>query len=580
MTGSSHHPRKNSICGRARHGNPLPPRLRSRLEALFGAPLASVRWHEDGQAEQLGAAAFARGEHLHFARGAFDPETPRGLFVLGHEITHVLQQRQGAGRHGPDAVLEDPDREAEANIAGLLVAAGRPVPGRWAHAAPARGRCQAQCIKLQIDSNAGTIDAAVLAASVDIAISTAVQALNAALVPQPGPTPGYHVTNPQHWLRLAGGLSETGIIVPGYGPGNRPSLLPCRIKVGTHTKWMNVTGNGGTERIYFTDEAVTYAGGRDDLSYPEIAFGFQKLARSYPDHAIARDMLLMMMNKPPLRTYAANEFDFLAGMVALMFGLEASRFPSALVSSLLILDLIMYRKRYGRAGTKEFTLEDAFDSGEKFDFKLKYGGKYPCAVHKPGPGNSRNRRLLGEMGLRAGNDPGRTKHVNLLLDLNHRYVVPRRETTLLIHWIEAQSTDHQLANITVAQINELLIRRLSAAFFTAELPGSFPASPRPDTGAHSYNEDRSDRPSEAQLIGTNGKVFWFPRGRFYHTDVYCKIIGDRSPQKAARLKQSYEKKPAAVQALDKRDDDTNWWNGNVALAKSKQKLRCPDCMRP
>jgi hypothetical protein len=78
-------------------GSPL--RVGEDLEKRLGSSFASVRIHADAeaghQALTLGARAFTQDENIYFAPGYFEPETPQGRGLLAHELTHVIQQRQG-----------------------------------------------------------------------------------------------------------------------------------------------------------------------------------------------------------------------------------------------------------------------------------------------------------------------------------------------------------------------------------------------------------------------------------------------------------------------------------------------------
>jgi len=103
-------------------GMPLARGIREALEELLGADFSRVRVHEDPEVFALYTVAFACGEELYFVPGGYDPATPEGLFVLAHELQHVIQQRRMAPqmRSGFRAiVLEDPVLEAEANRAGM-----------------------------------------------------------------------------------------------------------------------------------------------------------------------------------------------------------------------------------------------------------------------------------------------------------------------------------------------------------------------------------------------------------------------------------------------------------------------------
>jgi len=108
-------------------GQPLPPAVRQTMESFFGTSFADVRVHVGPQAPALGAVAFTRGANIHFAPGSYQPHTPRGREILGHELAHVVQQRAGRARNPFGrgvAVVHDAALEAEAR--------------RFAHAAAAQ----------------------------------------------------------------------------------------------------------------------------------------------------------------------------------------------------------------------------------------------------------------------------------------------------------------------------------------------------------------------------------------------------------------------------------------------------------
>jgi len=99
-------------------GTPLPGEVRQKMEAVFRASFADVRIHVGPHVSAIGANAFTHGTHIHFAPGNYDPATPRGLQMLGHELTHVVQQRSGRVRNpSPNgiSVVQDSMLEAEAD---------------------------------------------------------------------------------------------------------------------------------------------------------------------------------------------------------------------------------------------------------------------------------------------------------------------------------------------------------------------------------------------------------------------------------------------------------------------------------
>jgi hypothetical protein len=85
-------------------GSPLDAALKPRLEGAFGASFDNVRIHRDSQtAPQIGARAFTHGSDIHFAPGEYQPHSDDGLRMLGHELTHVVQQSGGAAVPGSPA---------------------------------------------------------------------------------------------------------------------------------------------------------------------------------------------------------------------------------------------------------------------------------------------------------------------------------------------------------------------------------------------------------------------------------------------------------------------------------------------
>jgi len=113
-------------------GHPLPSSVKLQMERYFGTDFSDVRVHVGNEAASIGALAFTLGSDIYFAREHYQPSTPYGKELLGHELTHVLQQREGrvANPFGDGvAVVQDFDLEAEADRHGKAVAQGHPGPG-------------------------------------------------------------------------------------------------------------------------------------------------------------------------------------------------------------------------------------------------------------------------------------------------------------------------------------------------------------------------------------------------------------------------------------------------------------------
>lgn len=77
-------------------GRPLEPDVRECMEARFGYDFGNVRVHADAYADkvsrQLGAEAFTVGRDVYFGAGKYSPVSTRGKRLLGHELTHIVQQ--------------------------------------------------------------------------------------------------------------------------------------------------------------------------------------------------------------------------------------------------------------------------------------------------------------------------------------------------------------------------------------------------------------------------------------------------------------------------------------------------------
>jgi hypothetical protein len=77
-------------------GAPLPQETRSQMEGAIGADFAAVRIHTGSHAEQMSesvsAQAFTHGSDIYFNSGKYNPDSTEGQRLLGHELTHTVQQ--------------------------------------------------------------------------------------------------------------------------------------------------------------------------------------------------------------------------------------------------------------------------------------------------------------------------------------------------------------------------------------------------------------------------------------------------------------------------------------------------------
>ncbi len=110
----------------------MPEEVQAKMENSFGQDFSDVNIHDNSaKAEDMGAKAFAQGKDVHFAPGEFQPNTKQGQELIGHELTHVVQQKegkvQGGDVNGKDMVNQDPSLEKEADDAGKLASEGKEV---------------------------------------------------------------------------------------------------------------------------------------------------------------------------------------------------------------------------------------------------------------------------------------------------------------------------------------------------------------------------------------------------------------------------------------------------------------------
>ncbi|MEV5947629.1 DUF4157 domain-containing protein [Streptomyces sp. NPDC051993] len=130
-------------------GRPLDDSVRSDMEARLAADFSDVRVHSDAAAKasaaEVGARAYTSGSHVVIGEGGGDRHT------LAHELTHVIQQRQGsvAGTdNGSGLSVSDPsdrfEREAEANATRVMSGAAPVQHAEAGPAAPQSGDPQVQ----------------------------------------------------------------------------------------------------------------------------------------------------------------------------------------------------------------------------------------------------------------------------------------------------------------------------------------------------------------------------------------------------------------------------------------------------
>lgn len=70
--------------------------VKEGMETSFNTDFSDVRVHAgSSKAPEVGALAYTQGSDIHFAPGQFSQDSSAGKQLLGHELTHVVQQREG-----------------------------------------------------------------------------------------------------------------------------------------------------------------------------------------------------------------------------------------------------------------------------------------------------------------------------------------------------------------------------------------------------------------------------------------------------------------------------------------------------
>jgi hypothetical protein len=112
-------------------GSSLDAGVRSKMESAMGHDFSDVRVHTGtgaaSAAKSVQAQAFTVGNEVVFNEGKYNPSSPEGQRTIAHELTHVVQQRQGdvAGESRSGGIkVSTPDdsfeRAAEANADAVM----------------------------------------------------------------------------------------------------------------------------------------------------------------------------------------------------------------------------------------------------------------------------------------------------------------------------------------------------------------------------------------------------------------------------------------------------------------------------
>jgi Domain of unknown function (DUF4157) len=104
-----------------RASEPVPAALLAALERLYAQDFSDVRIVESDAPARIGATAFAFGSAIHVQRLGDVLDGRRGVWLLGHELAHVVQQREERAAAETDSgitILQDALLEHEADRMG------------------------------------------------------------------------------------------------------------------------------------------------------------------------------------------------------------------------------------------------------------------------------------------------------------------------------------------------------------------------------------------------------------------------------------------------------------------------------
>ncbi len=364
------------------------------------------------------------------------------------------------------------------------------------------------------------------------------------------------------WAICLGQLSDA---ISGHDvQQNGTHWFPCHLVIGTEKNAPRVELN--TKGLVELDSKI--------LSYEEITSYLKKIPVSQEELA---EIILNRISGSP---YPENWYElpiaikFLDSLIVLMLGVESSRNNATLLTSLMLLDLIKSKQTYG-SRQQVFSWCNAFVSehGYKWDdYENKdYGGKFPMSQQSTGTGNL-GQGLYKELGvLQKGRgiifeqtltviggvtfDSAGKPKVNYVNKYTcdektiqeefdkypQRHAVPRREITLIVHWLNSLAdktplTQCQSQAELEAAIKKVFKQRLDEGLgFTPKshkdswltaLPNKIDNNPKSEVVS-----DASATKANGFIIShtltqkENGRTAQYDKKNVYHRfDVRCKLI--------------------------------------------------------
>lgn len=292
------------------------------------------------------------------------------------------------------------------------------------------------------------------------------------------------------WLMVPGHLANfsTSHDVEAFGIQR---WFPGEFKIGLEANppVIKVSGKGVVEFKYCGNDYEAITGFLLNLIHRNAQLTHAKLAE-------------MLINRiqgtpyPSVYLLTMKQKYVLDALLLLMLGVEGSRNNDTLLTALFLLDLIRDMQSYGDKSTR-FDWCNAFVSAHGYrwdDYENKnYGGKFPMAQSSTGSGNlgkgvwdAKNTFHPGRSHLISGKKEHAENTENdfvyseeaamcIIEKYNQKHAVPRREMSLLIHWLQAYSYCSNLLNCETEDdlktvIKCLFIEKMTDAFLPRRVP--------------------------------------------------------------------------------------------------------------
>ena len=108
----------------------LPSSVMWKMSHSFGTDFSGVQFYESQKVAEAGARALAFGNQVAFAPGQFRPGSSEGQNLIGHELSHVVQQTNGqvaSPQKKGFSVIENDALERQADEEGKKAAKGEKI---------------------------------------------------------------------------------------------------------------------------------------------------------------------------------------------------------------------------------------------------------------------------------------------------------------------------------------------------------------------------------------------------------------------------------------------------------------------